>query len=89
MIPEVATFGVVMRILKYLGLALAAVIALVAVLLLAVVLFVHPNDYKDRIARAVKESTGRELTLAGDIKLSVFPWIALELGPAQLGNPIS
>ncbi len=27
------------------------------------------------------------LILKGDIKLSVFPWIALELGPASLGNP--
>jgi AsmA protein len=25
--------------------------------------------------------------LKGDIKLSVFPWLALELGPATLGNP--
>jgi AsmA protein len=25
--------------------------------------------------------------LPGDIRLSVFPWLALELGPASLGNP--
>ena len=37
-------------------------------------LLVNPNDYKDRIVRAVRTSTGRELTLPGDIKLSVFPW---------------
>ena len=48
---------------------------------------VNPNDYKGRIAEAVKESTGRDLALTGDIKLSVFPWIALQLGPASLGNP--
>jgi hypothetical protein len=34
----------------------------------------------------VKEKTGRELTLSGDLKLSVFPWIALEAGPATLGD---
>jgi len=55
--------------------------------LLAVWALVNPNDYKGRIAAAVKESTGRELILKGDIKLSVFPWVALELGPASLGNP--
>jgi len=55
--------------------------------LLAVWLLVNPNDYKGRIAAAVKESTGRELILTGDIKLSVFPWVALGLGPATLGNP--
>src|SRR4029077_756232 len=34
-----------------------------------------------------KDQTGRELHLPGDIKLSVFPWIALELGPVSLSNP--
>src|SRR6202042_3943128 len=48
---------------------------------------VNPNAYKGKIAAAVKESTGRELKLHGDIKLSVIPWVALELGPASLGNP--
>jgi len=76
-----------MRTAKYLSIALGAVIALIALALLAVRLFVDPNDYKPRIAAAVKNATGRELVLQGDIKLSVFPWIALELGPASLGNP--
>jgi AsmA protein len=76
-----------MRTAKTLSIALGAVIALIALALLAVRLFVDPNDYKPRIAAAVKNATGRELKLEGAIKLSVFPWIALELGPASLGNP--
>jgi AsmA protein len=76
-----------MRAAKILGIVVGVVIVLLAVALLAVHLFVNPNDYKPRIAAAVKEATGRELVLQGDIKLSVFPWIALELGPASLGNP--
>ncbi|HKF97588.1 MAG TPA: AsmA family protein [Steroidobacteraceae bacterium] len=76
-----------MRILKLFAIALGGLVALLAIVLLAVRAFVNPNDYKDRIARAVKTSTGRELALPGDIRLSVFPWIALELGPASLGNP--
>lgn len=76
-----------MRPLKILGTAVGVLVALVVLLLLAVKLFVNPNDYKDRIEQAVKRSTGRQLDLAGDLKLSVFPWIALELGPARLGNP--
>jgi len=50
---------------------------LLVIVLLAVRALVNPNDYKDRIARMVKHSTGRELALPGDITLSVFPWIAL------------
>ncbi len=76
-----------MRILKFLGIALGALLGLLVIGLLAIWLFVHPNDYKGRIATAVKQSTGRELELPGDIHLSVFPWLALELGPASLGNP--
>jgi len=76
-----------MRILKLAAIALGGVVALLVIVLIAVRVFVNPNDYKDRIARAVKSSTGRELALPGDIRLSVFPWIALELGPASLGNP--
>jgi AsmA protein len=76
-----------MRALKILGIAVGGLVALGLLLVLAVWLLVDPNDYRDRIAAAVKSSTGRELTLTGDIKLSVFPWIALEAGPASLGNP--
>ena len=76
-----------MRSLKILGLLVAGIIACGMLLLLAVALFVNPNDYKGRIEQQVKTTTGRELTLQGDIKLSVFPWIALEFGPASLGNP--
>ena len=76
-----------MRNFKILGFILGGLIALVALILIAVAIFVNPNDYKVRIAREVKASTGRDLILQGDIKLSVFPWIALKLGPLSLGNP--
>ena len=76
-----------MRTVKVLAGLAGGIILLIVVGLLAVWALVNPNDYKDRIAAAVKGSTGRELILKGDIKLSVFPWVALELGPASLGNP--
>jgi AsmA protein len=76
-----------MRNLKILGVLAGGIGALLCAALLGVWLFVNPNAYKAKIAASVKESTGRELKLAGDIKLSVIPWVALELGPASLGNP--
>jgi AsmA protein len=75
------------RLGKILGLLVGAILALFAVALVAVWALINPNDYKGRIAQAVKDSTGRNLTLQGDIKLSLFPWVALEFGPAELGNP--
>jgi len=76
-----------MRALKIVGFAIGGLVALVLLLMIAVWAFVDPNDYKDRIAAGVKSATGRELTLTGDIELDLFPWVALTLGPASLGNP--
>src|SRR6202453_3981428 len=76
-----------MRNLKLFGVLAGRVVALLCAVLLGVWLYVNPNAYKGRIAAAVKESTGRERTLQGDIKLSVMPWVALEWGPASLGKP--
>jgi len=79
--------GIAMRTVKVLAGVAGGISVLIIAGLLAVWLLVNPNDYKGRIAAAVKESTGRELLLTGDIKLAVFPWVALELGPESLGNP--
>src|SRR5271167_22343 len=76
-----------MRKARILGYLVGVIVALLAAVLLAVWLLVNPNNYKGNIAARVKETTGRELQLPGDIKLSVFPWVALEVGPARLGNP--
>lgn len=76
-----------MRNLKLVGVLVGGIVALLGAVLLGVWLLVNPNIYKGKIVAAVKESTGRELKLQGDIKLSVIPWVALELGPASLGNP--
>src|SRR5258708_7085000 len=76
-----------MRNLKFLGVLAGGMAALLCAALLGVGLLGHPNAYKGRIVAAVKESTGREWRLPGDIKLSVLPWVALDLGPASLGNP--
>ena len=76
-----------MRAFKILAVAVGGILTLFAIVLIAVWIFVKPNDYKDRIAKYVESATGRSLALQGDLKLSVFPWIALELGPASLGNP--
>jgi AsmA protein len=73
-----------MRTAKILSILAGGIMVLVAGLF-AVWLSVNPNDYKGQIAAAVKQSTGRDLNL-GRIHLSVFPWVALELGPGSLGN---
>ena len=75
-----------MRALKIFGLVAGGLVALVVVAVTLIVLLVDPNDYRDRIAGIVERETGRKLTLNGDLKLSVFPWLALQTGAASLSE---
>lgn len=49
--------------------------------------FVDVQTYKPRLEQLVSEQTGRAFTMGDDIKLSVFPWVGLELTDLSLGNP--
>ena len=47
---------------------------------------IDPNDFKPEIATAVKDKTGRELMLDGELKLSFFPWVGISTGKITLSN---
>jgi AsmA protein len=68
-------------VFSVLGLGLLLIVA--AVLLVA---FFDPNAHKARLQQLVLEKTGRQLQLPGDLKLKLFPWIAIEVGRASLAN---
>lgn len=72
--------------LKRLIIFIGALVLLLAAALAAIIIFVDPNDYRDRIAALVQEHTGRELTIAGDLRLSVFPWLGVETGELILAE---
>jgi len=48
--------------------------------------FFDPNDFREEISNSVKNQTGRELIIEGDISLDIFPWLAVEVGRTRLGN---
>jgi AsmA protein len=74
------------RLIKWVSLGLGALVALVVVGVLVVVWLVDPNSFKPRIEAAVRDATGREFNLAGDIELGFFPWLALRTGEGRFGN---
>lgn len=45
-----------------------------------------PNDYKGRLTTLVKNITGLELRLDGDIALQLFPWVGVTVESASVGN---
>nr|VFK53365.1 MAG: AsmA protein [Candidatus Kentron sp. TUN]VFK55206.1 MAG: AsmA protein [Candidatus Kentron sp. TUN] len=73
-------------LLKVIGTIIGIVIILLVAMAVIVPVYFHPNDYKEEIAAVVQEKTGREFKIEGDIVLSVFPWLVIELGPVELGN---
>ncbi len=75
-----------MRVLKILGWLVGGLVAVLVVGVALIALFFDPNDYKSDIEQLVKDKTGRTFTLSGDLKLSVFPWLAVQVGPAAIGN---
>lgn len=74
------------KLFKILGVLIGVILLLLVAAVVIIPLVIDPNDYKDEITAQVKEQTGRELLIGGDIDLSLFPWLGLELGKAELGN---
>jgi AsmA protein len=74
------------RLLKWIALGLGGLVALVVLAVLVIVWFVDPNRFKPRIEAAVRDATGRDFALVGDIDLKFFPWLALRTGEGRFGN---
>ena len=74
------------KILKYGLLGVGAVVGIAAAGAVYVAATFDPNDYKDRIIKAVKESKQRDLRLDGKITLSFFPNIGANVGKVSLSE---
>jgi AsmA protein len=69
-------------ILRVLLSAVVGVAGLAGVLLFGI----DPNDFKPQIVSAVRENTGRELVIEGDLELGFFPYLAVSIDSVQLRN---
>lgn len=72
-----------LRVVGFL-LGLTVLVAIGSVIAFAVLF--DPNDYRDDIAALVAERTGRELSIEGDLGISLFPWLGFEVGRMTLAN---
>jgi AsmA protein len=73
-----------LRCLAGFALSLLFLLAVAAVIIPRVV---DPNDFRDEIALLVKDQAGRELTLKGDLQVSVFPWLGIKTQGLSLAQP--
>lgn len=69
-----------------------AIIAGGLVLLLAAAVFVatsviDPNRYRGKVEAIVADLVGRPLVIEGDLQLTWYPWLGVQMGRAHFDNP--
>jgi len=74
------------RLVKFFLYFVTAIVAIFVVAAISFFLLFDANDFRDDFAAQVRKATGRELTIEGDIELSLFPWLAIDIGQTRLGN---
>ncbi|MBI3533171.1 MAG: AsmA family protein [Burkholderiales bacterium] len=74
------------KVLKYLLLALAGLVALLVLAAIIVAATFNPNDYKPTLIQLVQDKTQRTLSIPGDIKLTFFPRIGADLGKVAISE---
>jgi AsmA protein len=72
---------------RRLAIAFAAVAGAIAIAVLAFVASFDANRYKPELVQAVRERTGRALSIDGDLSLALLPRLGLSIGPARLSGP--
>lgn len=68
------------KVLKYVLIGLAALVALLVLAVVVITSIVNPNDYKPTLIKLVHDKTQRTLSIPGDIKLTFFPRVGVDLG---------
>ncbi len=73
--------------MKKLFLFITIPLVIVVVAIAALMLVVNPNQFKPLIADQVRNQTGLELVIDGDIGWQFFPSLGFQLGETRLNNP--
>ena len=66
----------------------SGLVLLIIVAAIVAPMVIDPNDYREQIQTVVKEKTGRDLAINGDLSLSVFPWIGIGINDVSLSNAV-
>ena len=74
------------RLIRYLFAGIGTLVLLLIVGLVIFVAVFDANAYKEDITKLVREHTGRDLQFQGDIGLSFYPALGMELGAMTFSN---
>jgi AsmA protein len=74
------------RLVKWVALIVVGLLVIVVAAAIILPNVLNWNDYKPRIAQAVKAATGRELRIDGDIKISMWPDLDFSIAGMHFAN---
>lgn len=74
------------KLTQYLLAGFSVLLFALVIAVCLVPVLIDPNDYKSDIASLIKDKTGRDVALEGDITVSVFPWIGIKTGKMVVSN---
>ena len=75
------------RLIKVIASIIGVLIILIVLAGLILPMIIDVNDHKDRISLEIKNATGYDVVIQGDIDLSLIPWIGLSLGKTHVASP--
>lgn len=75
-----------MKLLKWVLIAVGGLVVLLAGALAFIAATFDPNQYKGQVADLVKDKTQRTFTIEGDIRLTLFPRLGVQLGKTRLSE---
>lgn len=74
------------RLAKILGIVIAVIVVLIVAAAIILPLVFDPNQHKPEITAMIEQRIGRQVTIPGDIELSVFPWLGVSIGKVTVAN---
>jgi AsmA protein len=75
------------KTIKMISTITGLVIALVITVILLLPKLLNTDTVKQQITQQVEQYTGQTLTITGDVKLALFPWLSLHTGAISLTQP--
>ncbi|HXZ67239.1 MAG TPA: AsmA family protein, partial [Alphaproteobacteria bacterium] len=72
--------------MRYILIGLGVLVVLLVAAVLIGPSLIPASVYRDQIAQAVEQATGRTFKIEGDVSLSIFPTVKAKVEKASLGN---
>ncbi len=74
------------RVLKWAGIVVATIVVLVIVAIIVIPHVINTVAVKHKIEQIARQDTGREVTIAGPLSLSLFPWVGFDARDVTMAN---